>query len=738
MSQALYPVIMCGGSGTRLWPASRADRPKQFLGLAGERSLFQDTVERVAPLAGEAGKVIVVTGAGYRHWVEGQLQALERDALIILEPEARDSAPAMAAAAAYVAQSDPSGVLVFVASDHHLPEGDGFRDAVKIASGKAKEGFVVTLGVRPSEPSSAYGYIRAAGEGLAPVAAFVEKPDRATAQTYLDQGFLWNSGNFIVRADALLNELATHAPDVGRAAGAALNAAQGGVVELAPVFTEAPRISIDHAVMEKTDKAWVLPVGFTWSDLGAWDAVAATGSGATGTWIGSDGDRCLVRAAPGVLVATAGVSNLAIIAEHDAVLVCDLDRAQEVKGLVERIRAEHPSHVGIGAHAPAPFEQCASDFSTWMRVSALPLWSTLGVEDDGAFTDRMKADGRPVDLPRRARVQTRQVQVYCRAGELGWRGPWREVAGRGLRRFWEMNSREDGRYRTLVARDGQPLNEAATLYDQSFALFAMAAATGAEVEATEARSRALALRDALLSIRLPFGGWPEAGEQPYQANAQMHLLEATLAWEDIDPDPRWREISDEIASLALDHFIAPNSGALREFFSENWTPQPGEEGRLVEPGHQFEWAWLLTRWGARRGRGDAIEAARRLYGVGRKGVDPIRGVAIDALRDDLSVRSGSARLWPQGEWLKAGLLLAETAEGDDRATYVRDAGDALRALQSYLLPNGLWWDRLAGDRRFVEEAAPASSLYHIMSAYDQLATSAKVLPELAGCDLSLG
>jgi mannose/cellobiose epimerase-like protein (N-acyl-D-glucosamine 2-epimerase family) len=111
---------------------------------------------------------------------------------------------------------------------------------------------------------------------------------------------------------------------------------------------------------------------------------------------------------------------------------------------------------------------------------------------------------------------------------------------------------------------------------------------------------------------------------------------------------------------------------------------------------------------------------------------------MDALHDDLSVRSGSARLWPQGEWLKAALLLAETAEGEDRAAYVRDAGDALRALQSYLLPNGLWWDRLAGDRRFVEEAAPASSLYHIMSAYDQLAASARVLPELAGCDLSLG
>lgn len=737
MSQPLYPVIMCGGSGTRLWPASRADRPKQFLGLAGERSLFQDTVERVAPLAGEAGRVIVVTGAAYRHWAEGQLQELGREAIILLEPEARDSAAAMAAAAAYVARNDPSGVLVYVASDHHLPEGDGFRDAVRAAASKAREGFVVTLGVQPTEPSSAYGYIRAEGQGLSPVAAFVEKPNRDTATRYVAQGYLWNSGNFIVPAATLLEELAAHAPEVARAATASLAPEQDGVVELAPVFATAPRISIDHAVMEHTAKAWVLPVGFAWSDLGAWDAVAATGSGATGTWIGSEGDQCLVRAAEGILVATAGVSNLAIIAEKDAVLVCDLDRAQEVKGLVERIRAEHPTHFGLGSGARSAFDHCATSFSTWMRTSALPLWCTLGIEADGAFADRMRPNGGLVELPRRARVQARQVQVYCRAGLLGWRGPWRDTAARGLRRFWQTNSRDDGRYRTLVDVDGVALDDTATLYDQSFVLFALAAAVEAGVEADEARRRALGLRQALMRERLPFGGWPEAGSQPYQANAQMHLLEAALAWEDLDPTPEWRAISDEIARLAMTHFIAPESGALREFFCENWTPQPGEEGRLVEPGHQFEWAWLLTRWGVRRQSTEAIQAARRLYEVGRKGVDAIRGVAIDALRDDMSVRSGSARLWPQSEWLKAALLLAETAEGIARATYIGDAADALAALQSYLLPNGLWWDRLAGDRRFVEEAAPASSFYHIMSAYDQLALSAEVLPELADCDLSL-
>lgn len=739
MSQALYPVIMCGGSGTRLWPASRADRPKQFLGLAGERSLFQDTVERVAPLAGEAGKVIVVTGAGYRHWVEGQLQELGREAVILLEPEARDSAAAMAAAAAHVARTDPAAVLVFVASDHHLPEGDGFRDSVRTASRKARDGFIVTLGVRPTEPSSAYGYIRADGEGLAPVAAFVEKPDRDTAARYLAEGCLWNSGNFIVAAGTLLTELETYAPEVARAATASLGAEQGGVVELKAVFAEAPKISIDHAVMERTRKAWVLPVGFGWSDLGAWDAVAATGSGSTGTWIGAAGDQCLVRAADGILVATAGVSNLAIIAEHDAVLVCDLDRAQEVKGLVERIRTEHPAFLGIGRTSRDPIALVSTQFATWLRSSALPVWATLGVTPTGAFVDRLRSDGRLLSLPLRARVQARQVQVYCRAGLLGWRGPWARLVADGLRGFWRTNSLPDGTYRTLVAADGAPLDDKAALYDQAFVLFSLAAAVEAGVEADEARRRALSLRDALLARRLPNGGWAEADAHlAYQANPQMHLLEAALAWEVIDDAPEWRVLADEIIGLCLSRFIDPASGALREFFTADWSPTPGEDGRLIEPGHQFEWAWLLTLWGQARDRQDALAAARRLYQIGLRGVDAGRGVVMDALHDDLSVRSGSARLWPQGEWLKAALLLAETATSEERAAYVRDAGDALRALQSYLLPNGLWWDRLAGDRRFVEEAAPASSLYHIMSAYDQLAASARVLPELAGCDLSLG
>lgn len=738
MREPIYPVIMCGGSGTRLWPSSRADRPKQFLDLAGERSLFQDTVERVAPLAEGGGALIVVAGEAHRPWVETQLEALNREAVVLLEPEPRDSGPAMAAAAAYVARRDPEGVIAFVASDHHLPQGEAFRQAIRTAAGQARQGHIVTLGVRPTEPSAAYGYIAAEGPGLSAVRRFVEKPDRETAAVYLRDGYLWNSGNFIVSATVLLEELEAFAPEIATAArDAVADARDEGVVLLSSGFLNAPRISIDHAVMEKTRRAWVLPVDFAWSDLGAWDAVAAAGSGSAGVWIGSEGDQCLVRAAEGMIVATAGVSHLAIIAEPDAVLVCDLDRAQEVKGLVDRIRAEHPGHLGLTRPSETSLAEQASQFAIWMRTAALPIWAALGTSATGAFVEQLGLDGRAAPAPVRARVAPRQAQVFCRAGALGWAGPWRETAERGLDRFQQAHRRDDGLFRTLVDAKGAPLDDVALLYDQAFVLFALAAAKAAGV-AEDAMAQAARLRERLTDFALPAGGWRSGGSHPCQANAQMHLLEAALAWEAVDPDPAWRAMSNQMVALALSHFIDSKGGFLREFFTETWTPAEGEDGRLVEPGHQFEWAWLLTLWGRGRSGPEAIDAARTLYSAGRRGVDERRGVALNALNDDFSIRDETARLWPQCEWLKAALLLAETAEGAAREALVSDASRALKTLLAYLTPAGLWRDTMLSDGSFVDEPAPASSFYHIMSAYDQLVASAAVLPELADCDLSLG
>lgn len=712
---AIYPVVLCGGAGTRLWPASRPERPKQFLDLVSEASLFQETIRRVAPLAAEEGAVLVVAGRDHAVAIGAQLG--DMPAVMLVEPEGRDSGPAMAAAAEWIFRRDPAGVALFVASDHHIPDAEGFRAAVREGVRAAEAGRIVTFGVKPTEPSPAYGYIQPQGSGLSPVRRFVEKPDRARAAEYVAAGYLWNSGNFVARADVLLEELDAYAPEVARAARAALPAGDATRIELDPAFAAAPRISIDYAVMEKSGRVSVLPVGFGWSDLGAWDAVAATGGASRGLWIGGDGDGAnLVRAAEGMVIATAGVSDLAIIAEPDAVLVCHLSRSQEVKGLVERLRELSPAHLHGATAVASSFAARVADFDRWMRLDALPLWATVGVDADGGFREAIGPDGAPAGGFRRARVQARQAWVYAVAGQAGWPGPWRRLVAEALDRFEATNRRSDGLYRTRVATDGAVLDDTASLYDQAFALLALAAAADSGVDPERMAARAHELRAALAGLALPVGGWREDAGHPHQANAHMHLFEACLAWEAVEPGGEWTAMADAIAGLARRHFIDPDGGFLREFFAPDWSPAAGEAGRLVEPGHQFEWAWLLTRWGRARGDDWAAATADRLYEAGLRGVDAARGVAIDELDDELNVRSRRARLWPQTERLKAALILGDRVPA-------AHADEALKGLQLYLQPTGLWRDKLEPDGRFVEEPAPASSLYHIAAAWLQLRDS---------------
>ncbi|NBB52502.1 mannose-1-phosphate guanylyltransferase [Rhizobium sp. CRIBSB] len=729
----LYPVIMCGGAGTRLWPASRPARPKQFLALSGPRSLFQDTVLRVAPLTGGGGDIIIVGGVAHGDWIEDQLAQIGVEATVLLEPAARDSAAAMAAAAAWTHRTAPEGVNVFVASDHHIPDAEAFRRAVTTAAVDARQGRIVTLGVRPTEPSSAYGYIQPAAGGASPdtlaaVQAFVEKPDATTAVRYIEAGYLWNSGNFIARAETLLSELDQHAPAVAASARAALPDAGGrGTQTLTPAFLDAPRISIDYAVMEKTRRASVLPVAFGWSDLGAWDAIRATGSGDVGLQVMEDSEGCLIRTHGDVLVATLGVRNLAIIVEPDAVLVCDIDRAQEVKTLVERIRGRSPGHLDFTAGAREPLEAAATRFLDWMRLRALPLWSTLGQSRTGAFAESLTLDGRPLAGPRRVRVQARQIHVHARAGLDGWQGDWAGPVRRGLDCLLTDYRRPDGLFRTLLAADMSPLDETAVMFDQAFVLLALASATQAGIGDPALIATADDIRDRMTARFTAAGTLVETAGHPYQAGPHMHLLEAALAWEDASGSAGWRALSDHLGALALNTFIDASDGAICDTFDAAWTPL-GDQAR-ASPGHQFEWAWLIARLGMARGDETLMAAARALYANGMKGFSRSRGVIGDAI-EGAGTASGAepvpqARLWPQTEWLKAALILGQTATGSEQEALSSQAASALRAVQAYLTPDGLWRDKMAADGTFIDEPAPASTLYHLCGAATQFGASAR-------------
>ncbi|WP_254607470.1 AGE family epimerase/isomerase [Brevundimonas vesicularis] len=718
----IYPVIMCGGSGTRLWPASRPSLPKQFIPLAGNRSLFQETVARVAALGQHGGELVVVGGLSHKRAILDQLEEIGVSAVILLEPEGRDSSAAMAAAAEWTAQRAPDAINLFVASDHYIPDAEAFRRSVGKATSAAAQGRIVTLGVVPTEPSSAYGYIAPSGPDLSAVSAFVEKPDQATASRYILEGYLWNSGNFIVRADVLCQEIAERAPAVSEAVRSAVADSEidGPCLTLGAGFKAAPKISIDYAIMEKTRRASVLPVRFEWSDLGAWDSVHASGEGDVGLHILEDSEGCLVRACDGVMVAAIGLRDVGIIVERDAVLVTDLKKSQDVKRVVERLRKLSPQHLDFPAPDPLEsLEAGAARFAAWLRQSALPTWSTLGQGENGAFEEVLGLDGRHISASRRARVQARQLQVYAEAGRQGWRGPWKAVVETGLNQLRTAYLRPDGQMRTLLAADGSPLDETVMIYDQAFLIFALASISNATTQpALEAE--ASAVRDLLLRQVDAHGGLRESGSHPYQSNAHMHLLEAALSWEEAGGSREWNVLADQIVHLARTRFISAGTGSLREFFDAEWSPAAGEDGRLVEPGHQFEWAWLLARYGRSRDDAGILSDAWRLYESGLKGVDAKRGTAMDALNIDGSVRSPRSRLWPQTEWLKASLILATLNDDVRRAQCLDQAARAQRAVWRYLTPQGLWHDKMLENGSFIDEPAPASSFYHIMAAYTQV------------------
>ncbi|MCF7221302.1 mannose-1-phosphate guanylyltransferase/mannose-6-phosphate isomerase [Marilutibacter chinensis] len=349
----LHPVVLSGGSGTRLWPLSRHNQPKQFLSLLGDRSLFQETLLRASRLP-DAQPPVTVCADDHRFMVGEQLHGIGlASGGIILEPVARNTAPAIALAALHVVDRDSDAMMLVMPADHLIEDEASFRSAVERAWAPADEGWLVTFGITPDYAETGYGYIRRGGElvtGAYRVSRFVEKPDAATAERYVAEGsYAWNSGMFLFRASRYLEELGRHAPAI---LAAVQKAYAGKMSDLdftrlpKDEFLASPSDSIDYAVMEKTERAAVVPVSCGWSDIGSWSSLWAVaerdgdGNLNQGDVISVDSTGNLVRAADRRMIATLGVDDLVIVDTADATLVARKDRVQDVKKIVDRLKSE--------------------------------------------------------------------------------------------------------------------------------------------------------------------------------------------------------------------------------------------------------------------------------------------------------------------------------------------------------------------------------------------------------------
>jgi len=347
MNSRIIPVILSGGSGTRLWPMSRAEQPKQLLALTAVQTMLQLTALRTHDDA-RFDKPVVVANRAHAAPIEAQLAEVGIEpAILILEPAARNTAPAIALAALL---APPDAPLLIMPSDHVIEDAAAFHRAIDAAMPVVHQGWLVTFGITPDAPETGYGYIRIGetiGEGVHRVDRFVEKPDRATAEAMLATGdHAWNGGIFLFRADAYLDALGRHAPDMLAACQTAVERGTANGVLFQPdadSFARTPSDSVDYAVMEKADRVAVVPVAMGWSDVGSWDALHTLGprdereNALGGDIIAIDTANCLIRT-DGPTVAAIGVSDLIVVASGNSVLILPRGRSQDVKAIVEALK----------------------------------------------------------------------------------------------------------------------------------------------------------------------------------------------------------------------------------------------------------------------------------------------------------------------------------------------------------------------------------------------------------------
>ncbi len=365
--------------------------------------------------------------------------------------------------------------------------------------------------------------------------------------------------------------------------------------------------------------------------------------------------------------------------------------------------------------------------SSWLLDAAYPLWSTKGVDPAGGFFERLGQDGKPLADRRRSRVTPRQAYCFAMGPSLGWRGDAARLVKHGLDFWYAKFQRPDGLFRTLINADFSVADDRAVTYDQAFGLLAfnLGATLGHEWRAERER-QAHDLLQAVLKLTKRAGGGFENGvptSLPLESNPHMHLFEATLAGCEVCAEGSlWKSLADEIAEFALAHFFDGN-GLLHEFFDPDWKFTAGTAGRIVEPGHQFEWAWLLLRWA-----GDRHPKARS---VAMKLIDTTEancirdGLALQQVLDDFSPYDASARLWPQTERLKAAALAARlTGEAKYQAMAISAAQGLLRYLDTPV--PGLWYDRIDATGTLVDEPAPASTFYHLVVAVAEISALARL------------
>ncbi|MBZ9674129.1 mannose-1-phosphate guanylyltransferase/mannose-6-phosphate isomerase [Mesorhizobium sp. ES1-1] len=736
MTERIVSFVMSGGIGSRLWPLSREDNPKQFHDLSGDGSMLAKTLRRLVARPQGETPVFLIASERHADRVHADLAGLDLSGGgPLFEPTGRNTAAAVALATLRTLSEYGDSLVLVVPSDHEISTKRQFWQSIEAGCDAARAGRLVVFGIKPTLPETGYGYIEVAAEsgGTFDVSRFVEKPDLSTAQGYLQAGnFYWNTGIFLFRAGAMRDAFLAFQPDIWNATEAAYQAATSdlsGLYMPIELYAAIPSNSIDYAIMERAKDIAMVPAGFRWNDLGSWQSLLDVGPSDTqgnvilGDVVAIDCENSYIRS-DGRLLSAIGMRDVAIVSTADATFVAPVSHSQHVKKIVEQLEKSGRLETRFTPAHDRVIESGAwrRRVRHWLFQETLPLWSTSGVDErHGGFHEALAFDGTALAKPKRMRTQARQVYAFAVARARGWDGPADRLIGHGIE-FMTRNGRtaKGGWVRTLNV-DGSVADATEDAYDHSCVLLALAHAhMCGNPDALRLGEETFAFLDAHLEDRRMTGFLETSdGEGERRTNPHMHLLEAFLAWHQATGERTYLRRAARIIDLFRSHFFDPESWTLGEYFDDEWKPSAGEKGTWTEPGHHFEWASLLVDFTARSGQSELSGFARKLYASAiANGFNRATGLAYGAISRQGLPLDLISRSWPQAEAVKAAIAL-DGSGGPDLKPEIEERVGRLFRWHIDPAPLGLWIDRIDQRGRSVATDVPASIFYHLVCALTQ-------------------
>ncbi|MER9231553.1 AGE family epimerase/isomerase [Mesorhizobium sp. M0622] len=736
MTERIVSFVMSGGVGSRLWPLSREDNPKQFHDFSGDGSMLAKTLRRLTARPEGETPVFLIASERHADRVHADIAGHELSGGgPLFEPTGRNTAAAVALASLRTLSEFGDSLVLVVPSDHEIATAQQFWRSVEAGTAAAREGRLVVFGIKPAQPETGYGYIEVAGErdGIYDVSRFVEKPDLATAQSYLEAGnFYWNTGIFLFRASAMRDAFMAFQPDIWSATEAAYQAATSdlsGLYMPLELYAAIPSTSIDYAIMERASGIAMVPAGFRWNDLGSWQSLLDVGPSDTqgnvivGDVVAIDCENSYIRS-DGRLLSAIGMKDVAIVSTADATFVAPVSHSQNVKKIVEQLEKSGRLETRFTPADDRVIESGAWQRRVhhWLFEETVPLWSTVGVDErHGGFHEALGFDATPLMKPKRMRTQARQIYAFAVAKARGWNGPADRLISHGIE-FMARNGRTDngGWVRTLNI-DGTVADAAEDAYDHSCVLLALAHAhMCGNPDALRLGEETFAFLDAHLEDQRLTGFLEtSSGEGERRSNPHMHLLEAFLAWHQATGERAHLRRAARIVDLFRSHFFDPESWTLGEYFDHEWRPAPGEKGTWTEPGHHFEWASLLVDFAGRSGQSGLTGLARKLYASAiANGLNRATGLAYGAVSRQGLPLDRVSRSWPQAEAIKAAIAL-DGSGGPDLKPEIEARVGRLFRWHINPAPLGLWIDRIDERGRSLANEVPASIFYHLVCALTQ-------------------